>query len=260
MSALRLGVVNFLNAYPLWGSLENDARVTLVPDIPSRLVTFLEEGRVDAALISSIEFFRLGKPFTYHPHVCVGAAKKVESIRFFVEDSTLSFQEVLSKIRVIYTDAASRSSVAQLRVILKKLKSDLSLHEVNQAEEKIPLLGTGEALLAIGDTALRHRTRPSYDLQSIYYSLFNRGFVYAIWVYREELKPRLDTLLEEAYVNYTQNGIALRRAAKRRFGFSADFTEEYLTRIIQHQLTKERREDLVFFARECGFSDITKNI
>ncbi|HRP68024.1 MAG TPA: hypothetical protein PLY93_00630 [Turneriella sp.] len=247
---MRLGVVNFLNAWPLWGALENSSAVTLVPDIPSRLVAYLREGKVDAALISSIEFFRLGKGYTYHKGVCVGAKNRVASIRFFTADASLSFRETLTRLNIIYTDAASRSSVAQLKVILKELGINIPFQEIDNADEKIPQLAKGEGLIAIGDTALAHRTRLSFDVQQEYYSLFKRGFVYALWAYPTALQNSLDTLFTTAYKNYLANEEQLLKEAIRRFGFDADFTQEYLTKIIQHTLTPERANDLFFFVEK----------
>ena len=83
--------------------------------------------------------------------------------------------------------------------------------------------------------------------------MFGRGFVYALWVYRKGLQDELEPLLSEAYGIYVQNNAAFRKAAVTRFGFSAEFTDDYLTRVIRHELTPERRANLEFFARLAGF-------
>ena len=112
----------------------------------------------------------------------------------------------------------------------------------------------GEALLSIGDTALRHRARPSFDLQTEYFAVFQRGFVYALWVYRKGLQNELEGILDAAKAIYNQNAGAFRKVAVQRFGFPEAFTEDYLTRIIRHELTAERRSDLEFFAQKAGFN------
>lgn len=249
----RIGVVNFLNAWPLWAALEKKPGVELLPGVPSALADKLRAGVVDAALISSVEFFRLPAGYTYHPRLCIGAEQEVCSIRFFVSQLQNSFAETLGQTRIIYTDIASRSSVAQLQLVLRELKADIPLQEVADAEERIPALQSGEALLSIGDTALRHRDRPSYDLQSEYFAVFQRGFVYALWVYRKGLQNELEGILDAAKAIYNQNAQAFRAVAVQRFGFPAGFTEDYLTRIIRHELTAERRSDLEFFAAKSGF-------
>lgn len=251
-ASMRIGVVNFLNAWPLWAALEKKPGVELVPDVPSALAQKLRAGDVDAALISSVEFFRLPEGYTYHPRLCIGAGKEVCSIRFFVPEPGASFAETLAETRVVYADIASRSSVAQLKLVLHAHEVDIPLVEVADAEERIPALQSGEALLSIGDTALRHRARPSFDLQAEYFAIFGRGFVYALWVYRKALQNELEGILDAAKAIYNQNAQAFRKVAVQRFGFPEAFTEDYLTRIIRHDLTAERRSDLEFFAEKLA--------
>lgn len=251
---LRVGVVNFLNAWPLWAALEKKAGVDLVPDVPSVLAQKLRAGDVDAALISSVEFFRLPEGYVYQPRLCIGAEQEVCSIRFFVPDAQTSFADTLAQTRVIYTDIASRSSVAQLQLLLRELRVDIPLQEITDADDRIPTLQPAEALLSIGDTALRHRARPSFDLQTEYFAVFQRGFVYALWVYRKGLQNELEGILDAAKAIYNQNAGAFRKVAVQRFGFPEAFTEDYLTRIIRHELTADRRSDLEFFAQKAGFN------
>lgn len=251
---MRVGGVNFLNAWPLWAALEKKPGVELVLDVPSALAQKLRAGEVDAALISSVEFFRLPEGYVYHPRLCIGAEKDVCSIRFFVPKPGTGFVESLAQTRVIYTDIASRSSVVQLQLVLRELKVDIPLEEVTDAEDRITALRPGEALLSIGDTALRHRARPSFDLQAEYFAVFQRGFVYALWVYRKGLQNELEGILDAAKAIYNQNANAFRMVAVQRFGFNDAFTEDYLTRIIRHELTAERRSDLEFFAQKAGFN------
>ena len=244
---MRIGVVDFLNAWPLWGALENETGVTLIRDVPSALALKLRSGSVDCALISSVEYFRLPQGYSFHPTLCIAADHEVRSIRLFVTKREHAFDETVKHLSHIYTDAASRSSVAQLKAILAKLHADIPLREIEGAAEKIPHLRADEAILSIGDTALKFRERPSFDLQSEYYRLFGRGFVYALWVYPNSLRTQVEPLLDNAYEAYQADQLRLRAVAVERFGFPAAFTEEYLTRIIKHKLTAERRGDLEFF-------------
>ena len=85
-------------------------------------------------------------------------------------------------------------------------------------------------------------------LQKEYFNLFGRGFVYALWVYREEAAAQIAPILSQAYADYLVHQSTYLQGASR-FGFSAEFTQTYLTQIIQHALTPERKSDLDFFAR-----------
>jgi chorismate dehydratase len=253
-ASLRIGVVDYLNAWPLWATLENKPGIELIRGVPSHLVELLRSGQVDCALISSVEYFNMGPGFYRHDSLCISAEAQAYSIRLFVPQLAENFTGQLKNIRRIYTDVSSRSSVAQLRVILHGLGADIPLEEVTDAEEKIPLLQEGEALIAIGDTALRHMKRASYDLQSVYYDMFGHGFVYALWVYREELKSQLEPILSRAYAAYQADGKALRERAAERFGFSTALTEEYLTQIIRYDFTQGRKADLEFYVLQKTIS------
>ncbi|MFZ5629168.1 MAG: menaquinone biosynthetic enzyme MqnA/MqnD family protein [Spirochaetota bacterium] len=248
MQPFRLGVVNFLNAYPLWAALEHEPGIQLVPDVPSRLALELRAGKLDAALISSVEYLRHPAGFVYHTQLCIATTRESWSIRLFVPDARQNFVTHVQKIRRIFTDVASRSSVAQLQVILHELGLSPQLEEVTGAGDRIASLKDGEALLAIGDTALAHRTRPSYDMQQEYFSLFHHGFVYALWVCRAEKSAALAPILQDAYQKWSVRKETLSAEAALRFGFETDFAKDYLSRIIEHRLTPEHDADLRFFA------------
>lgn len=293
--ALRIGVVDYLNAYPLWAALEPAERadadgrinaaadrdihshkihatsglaleihsnksganamlaaegsaVELVRGVPSFLAGELLAGRVDAALISSVEYLRHREGLSFHPGLCISATREVKSIRLFVHAVKPPFATQLKGINKIYTDISSRSSVAQLQVILAELNLQPELEEISHAGERIAALKEDEALLSIGDTALAHMREPSYDLQSEYFQIFAHGFVYALWVFRESLRETIVPVLSHAYQIYKADVSRYLRQATERFGFPADFTHIYLTEIIHHELNAERRADLDFFA------------
>ena len=248
MQPFRLGVVNFLNAYPLWAALQHDSRVILVPDVPSRLAIELRAGNLDAALISSVEYLRHPEGFAYHPGLCIAAEAESKSIRLFARNNDVSFREKIAQTELIYTDVASRSSVAQLRVILHELQSSPQLVEVGDPAERIPVLAPGEALLSIGDTALRYMHSPSYDLLTAYHTIFHRGFVYALWVGRDAIMHALQPVLDLAYQQWLNDQEKLLAEAVQRFGFDRLFAEDYLSRIIGHRMTPEHQADLEFFS------------
>lgn len=248
---LRIGVVDYLNAYPLWAALEEPGfagAVQLVRGVPSFLAGELLAGRVDAALISSVEYLRHRERLDYHPGLCISAEREVRSIRLFVRNLDQPFTEQLRNIHTIYTDVSSRSSVAQLQVMLTELNANPALEEVTGAGERIADLKDREALLSIGDTALTHINHPSYDLQREYFTLFSHGFVYALWVFQQGLSDDIVPMLSRAHDVYQSDQPRYLHLATERFGFPAEFTQVYLSEIIHHHLSAERKADLDFFA------------
>lgn len=249
---LRVGVVNFLNAWPLWAALEKNKNITVVHGVPSALARSLHADEIDAALISSIEFFRQPNNYTYHPRLCIGAEREVRSIRLFMPKRKGDFAQALGACHTIYTDSASRSSVAQLAVLLRSMQLDIPLVEVSDADAKIPRLAEGEALIAIGDTALRHLSRPSFDVQAEYFRALGRGFVYAIWVYPLRLRAALEPLFDQAYAEYNADMGRYLTDAVARFGFPLEFTEDYLKHVIRHNLSEALADDMRFFAAQAS--------
>src|SRR4051812_1428130 len=58
-SIMRIGAVNYLNSKPLVYDLPALApQATVTYDLPSRLADSLAAGRLDVALVPSVEFFR----------------------------------------------------------------------------------------------------------------------------------------------------------------------------------------------------------
>lgn len=224
------------------------SEVELVHGVPSFLANEIQSGRLDAALISSVEYLRHPQGFVYHDALCIAATRESKSIRLFLPDTGSPFATALNKLHTILTDISSRSSVAQLSVILDHLAISPRLEEVTDATDRVAVLRGGEALLTIGDTALAHINEPSYDLQQEYFHLFQRGFVYALWVMREDKRAALEPILAAAYQQYNEDIPRYLKLAAERFGFSPGFTQTYLTETIQHVLSPERKADLQFFA------------
>lgn len=266
-SVLRIGVVNFLNAYPLWAALpkvaaaEPGIALQLEPDMPAKLVTRLAAGELDAALISSIAYFKLPVGYGIHPYLCIGARDQVWSIRLFMKDFTGDFWADVSSLEHILLDAASRSSVAQLQHILGARSIHLPTEETVFPERVLPGLHSGQGILAIGDTALRNRELPSYDLQQIYWQEFGREFVYALWVFRDSMRGEIESLLTRTFEEFRTAPSAYIAAAAKNFGFSDDLARQYLGEIIRYELTPQRRNDLEYFAgMVLGSAYARKNI
>ncbi len=80
---IRVGAVNYLNTKPLIYELERLApQAELVLDLPSRLADDLAAGRLDVALIPSIEFFH-DPAYTIVSDACIACRGPVLSVKLF---------------------------------------------------------------------------------------------------------------------------------------------------------------------------------
>ena len=260
---LKIGAVNFINAYPLASNLKTH---DIIYDIPSILADKLVKKELDIALISSIEYARNFNHYRIISDLCISSFKKVDSILLF------SKVDSLDKIKILKYDISSRSSVAMLKIIFnKKVGSIPKFSSCNTDEIENYMLSSNDkssngnikkdqeeidAILLIGDNALKYKDISInnklgsfvkiYDLGTEWYNLFNLPFVYALWVgwkgieieglyfentYKSDLNKIKDILLKNN--NYT------------------DFNYSYLTDTIHYKLTEKHLESLEIFFSEA---------
>jgi len=269
---MRLGAVQFLNAYPLYWGLKYTPNVVVKKDIPSRLADDLFRHDLDVAIISSIEFHRHRDLFEFYPDLCISARGPVESIRLYLNPALVSSAEppmeaLANRLKDrgtlrIYYDVATRSSLSMLKVLLGELcpgcrPRDIEFIQVGPPFDKIiGELGEDELVLLIGDSALRLKDLPSIDMGEFYLKVFNRAFVYAVWVYRRDTGGGARELLLNAYDIGQKNLDEMIGDAVAEFGFSETFTRRYLTQIVRYEFTDELKDDMKFFFQKSDLSKI----
>ena len=147
-------------------------------DFPSRLADDLAGGRLDVALIPSIEFFN-DPGYTIVSNACIACRGPVLSVKLFS-------RRPIESIRTLALDEGSRTSVSLARILLGKrygvqpkfhaLRVDKSLDEPD-----------ADAVLLIGDRAMRSAGGPFevvWDLGDEWCRWTELPFVFAMWVCR----------------------------------------------------------------------------
>ena len=182
-SPLRIGAVAYLNAKPLVCGLSRLApRAEVIVDLPSRLADELAAGRLDVALIPSVEYFS-------HPgyrivsDACVACDGPVMSVKLFGRVPA-------PRISTLDLDEGSRTSAALARILLAE--------RLGRKPRSRPLpigdsLGdsTADAVLLIGDRAIREpagRFAFVWDLGEEWSRWTGLPFVFAMWVARPEVE------------------------------------------------------------------------
>ncbi len=178
---MRIGAVNYLNSKPLVYGLDALApSVRVTYDLPSRLADSLTAGRLDIALIPSVEFFRTPGA-TIISDACVACRGPVLSVK-------LHFRVPPSKVQCVALDEGSRTSAALTRILLAEV------HGVHPQWEPLPIgcgLDTTEAdaVLLIGDRAIAEGLPQEHfvevwDLGQRWSAWTGLPFVFAMWVAR----------------------------------------------------------------------------
>jgi chorismate dehydratase len=191
---LRVGAVNYLNTKPLVYGWERFApHAELVMDYPSRLADDLASGRLDVALIPSIEFFH-DPTYTIVSDACIACRGPVLSVKLFS-------RVAIEAIRTLALDEGSRTSIALARILLAER------HGVRPRLAPLPVDATladtsADAVLLIGDRAIHSppgRYEVVWDLGDEWCRWAELPFVFAMWVARAGTElAGLDTALNLA--------------------------------------------------------------
>ncbi len=176
---IRVGAVNYLNTKPLVYRLDRLApEAELVFDVPSRLADDLAAGRLDVALIPSVEFFQ-NPDYRIVSDACIGCRGPVLSVKLFSRTP-------VEKIRTLALDEGSRTSAALVRILLNRRFG------IEPALESLPL-GAGlddtatDGVLLIGDRAIHSpagKFVEVWDLGHEWRSWADLPFVFAMWTAR----------------------------------------------------------------------------
>jgi chorismate dehydratase len=176
---IRIGAVNYLNTKPLVYGLERYApQAEIVLDLPSRLADKLAEGRLDVALIPSIEFFH-DPTYTIVSNACIACRGPVLSVKLFSRGP-------IESIRTLALDEGSRTSIALTRILLSER------YDIRPQLEALPVGATlsdtdADAVLLIGDRAMHSvggRFEVVWDLGDEWWRWSELPFVFAMWVAR----------------------------------------------------------------------------
>tara|TARA_R110002049_G_scaffold2750_3_gene21836 strand:+ start:28279 stop:29100 length:822 start_codon:yes stop_codon:yes gene_type:complete len=186
---LRVGAVSYLNTKPLiYGLRERMGGAgRLQLNLPSRLAEDLSAGKLDVALIPSVEYFRGPRQNRHDGYKIVSDA--VIACRGPVWSVRLLSRVPVPQIKRLALDEGSRTSAAMLKVLLHEIHS-LSPETIPLGIEQTPDTVDADAILLIGDRAM-HPERGVYqeiwDLGDRWCRWTEKPFVFAMWVARRGL-------------------------------------------------------------------------
>jgi chorismate dehydratase len=175
----HIGAVSYLNTKPLIYGLDRLApEAELVLDYPSRLADDLARGRLDVALIPSIEYFQ-DPAYTVVSDACIACRGPVLSVKLFG-------RKPVEQIRSLALDAGSRTSCALVRILLAQQ------YGLSPELEPLPVEASfddtqADAVLLIGDRAMHSPAGKFafvWDLGDQWCRWSKLPFVFAMWTAR----------------------------------------------------------------------------
>lgn len=246
-----LGVVSYLNALPLYRTLETSGNVKLIPVVPAKLAKLLDAGEVDVAMMPIIDHLR-GVGDGIVGNACIGATGAVRSVRMHANVAP-------EEIRTVAADTSSHTSVALLHVLLKDLYG-IEPKFIDHRPDLDQMLQTYDAALIIGDTALEIAESPlkstfMLDLAEGWQQLTGLSFVFAAWIARKGLSASQKNEFAALLNSARDKGLAnLQKVVEENViptAMSNIQIEEYLRHSIEFTITPAHQKGIEEFQRRA---------
>lgn len=241
--AVRISVVDFLNARPLtWGLLHDPSPppgVSVSRDVPSVCAAKLASGEADVGLIPSIEYQRI-PGLRVVPGLGIAASSEVRSVLLVSDVSR-------EKIGSVALDPASRTSAALTRILLKRVYG-IEPEYAETADRG----RRADARLIIGDPALKTRLNGHVvlDLAAEWRAFSGHPFVFAFWAVREAAAtPEVSAMLRRSYEAGQSAFPAMVREEAAASGLSEPVVEDYLRHALHYELDRGDLEGLALYYR-----------
>ena len=179
----RLAASSYLNSAPLIWSFTRGAKrgeVSLSDAVPSRCADLLAQGAVEAALVPVIEYQRIDG-IHLAPAVCVGSKERVRSVVLVTQSDDLK------TVRSVALDESSRTSATLIRIIFREFVGKEPAWQTAVPDLQ-RMLNENDGALIIGDPGMTFSREGYYvwDLASLWRQYTSLGFVFAMWMIRDD--------------------------------------------------------------------------
>jgi len=248
-AALRVGIVHYLNSWPLaWSFLRDErppagTRPIFLP--PARVADDLRAGALDVGLIPSAELQRI-PGLRVVPGLGIASQHEVRSV-------LLVSQVPPPEIRSVALDESSRTSAVLVQVLLAE-RHGVRPQVAPFRPELEAMLQTADAALLIGDPALRvDRARfHVIDLAAEWRALTGLPFVFAVWAAAPGVPAEpLGAILRGSLAAAEAELPRLVDTAAAQLGLSREEVHAYLTEHLSYHLGEPELRSLDEFFRRA---------
>jgi chorismate dehydratase len=206
---VKIGMVNYINTAPIyevWKETIADNRFRVIEEPPSVLNRLLAAGSIDLGFVSSYEYCVRPERYRILEDLSISSTGPIGSVFLFSHVPL----EQLDGCLVLLSNQ-SETSVCLVKIILEEFYAMRPQYIVGGVMGD--MRHSCEAVLAIGDDALRLVSRKDYayqfDLGEIWHTHTELPFVFSVCVVRERFARQNATLVEEvrqALVSCRDNG------------------------------------------------------
>jgi len=245
-----IGSVPYLNEKPLtrWFQHSDEGRASGIRvryEVPSELARLLAAGEIDAALVSSLEYFRT-PGYTIAAGVSISGQYEIASVRAF---SRVPWRKTES----LALDTSSITSAALIQILLADVY-DSHPATIHHAPDLDAMLTVADAALLIGDKGMLASSEGLFtiDVGEAWRELTGKPFVYAVWMGPpERLTPHLVRSLQRARDWGVEHVDVIAAEEAARLGCPESVTYDYLTRIMDYNLDEPLLDALEEFSRRA---------
>lgn len=240
---MKLGCSPYLNALPLTRGLDAEPGVELSIASPARLADLLRAERLDAALVSSSEYF-----CGAYRIVPVGAISSISA----AADATLHARVPYTHLRRVALSAASRSTNLLLQMLLHRLRPGAAVHFEVRPEDTLRSLAEFDACLLIGDCAIGEAdvAEYRYGLAQLWHAHTGMPMVFTLWLARPEADPRLMEVLSRARDRGLAELPLIAHEAAAVRGLDEAAALKYISETLDYTWTEEHAKSLRHFGAE----------
>ncbi len=241
---MRIAASTYLNSAPLvysfvQGSLRH--RYSFLGDAaPSRCATMLAAGQCEIALIPIIEYQRI-PGLRIIPDIAVASKMRVRSV-------LLAARGPIKDIHYVSLDPSSRTSQALVRILFANCYNVEPTFTERAPDAKVELPEAGEAMLIIGDPAMRlsasaaQRGVQVYDLAEEWRTMTGLPFVFAVWAMREDICEQESEVVRD-FLAAKQEGLEMLEEIAAQYAVELELPPDdllgYLRNNVNYDLDQE---------------------
>jgi len=270
MNRIRVGRITYITTFPLFYTVFKEIHALpfdIVSAVPTVLNRMMREGDLDVSLISSSEYATTSAQYLISRDYCLASTGYVNSVLLIAQKDI----EDLQGARIgLSTSSATSSNL--IKIILKEFYGfDNTFIPVSCEEDGDRLLSTSDALLIIGDEALRFKNTGAYkvyDIGQLWLERTGYPVVFGIIaVNAQSIKRHKDSLemlfnkFHESHAHYKKRPEDIADFAQSHSQLSLNFTDyfSHLTYIFSDEL----KRGLLYYYRmlaKCGLGHTVDHV
>ena len=262
MNRIRVGRINYINTYPLFYTIlkeKNTLPFDIVSAVPTALNSMMREGDLDVSLISSSEYATASANHLIYSDYCLASTGYVNSVLLIAQKDIKDLQDAR-----IGLSTSSATSSNLIKIIFKEFYGfDNTFLPVSCGEDLDRSLATSDALLIIGDEALRFKNKGNYkvyDIGQLWMERTGYPVVFGIIAVNAQSlgthKGPVELLFEkfhESHAHYKKRPEDIADFAQAHSPLSLNFTDYFSH--LTYSFSDELKRGLLYYYRmlaKCG--------